>query len=166
MEPEHLHFKSRQSPINLDQNTDYSQSLVPSFPIEIINEDICINEDGIDLMNSNFLIYPEKQLAQEIKQHLRNSSYDNVIVDNTMDIFSNSDNQIKITLEDLDNNICEVNTEDEDDNDINSISSQEELDGLENGNSFQDVSRGHLKVPGMGSTDSGVPSTPIMRSPR
>ncbi|XP_047126135.1 rho GTPase-activating protein 7 isoform X1 [Hydra vulgaris] len=167
LDADQLEFANRQPLIDIDQNTDSNQAQLESFPDRFplkFDEDLGIKKDDIDLMNSEFLICAKKQLTEEIKQHLRNSSYDNVMLDSSMDVLIDSSNQIKITLENLDHHLSEVNTEDEDDNDINSISSLDELDGV-NRNSFQGSFRGHLQVPGMGSTDSGVPSTPIMRSP-
>lgn len=129
--------------------------------------------------------------VEEHKHLYRQSVYDNVPSDktvadnminkNTNDVkFSFEDNIYELTLQEVNKQVEQQCSMDDEDDDTCSLSSQEEddedLDEVESLHSMHHLhipgahaahtNMIHVKFPGMGSVDSGVPSSPVMRSPR
>lgn len=130
----------------------------------------------------------EENTAHEIIQNIRNSIYDNVPDDcpgnmlnktlpNNVDLPFDENyfvTDLNIHVNQKMNGQRHVSSEDDDDDE--SISSQEECEEEEIEDEVESIRSLHhldipggmpeLKKPGMGSVDSGVPSSPVMRSPR
>lgn len=149
--------------------------------------DILIEDDE----DEDFCGELEVNTANEIIQNLRNSIYDNVPTTTTNGTSSDSmltktlPNDVNLGFDEsyfvTDLNIRvgqKMNSHarhasSEDDDDDESISSHEECEEIDEVESIRslhhlDILGGlpELKKPGMGSVDSGVPSSPVMRSPR
>ena len=113
-----------------------------------------------------------------VNSTLRNSIYDNVPSEEMTMLSKSTPNDVKfaipdnyfdLTLKEVEENMQQHHHSSEDEDDDCSISSQEEIfdDTIHHLNLPGHMEHmGNLKISGMGSVDSGVPSSPVMRSPR
>lgn len=183
-------LKTEQNSITDDRSTiDSEEKLLPrsssgTFPIEDKHSDRS-EEDPTLFINL-------RKTSINSESHSRNSLYDNVPLDvhttensNQIMINKTAPNDVKFSFEDsiyiTDLTLQEVNKNihqrrqhsEDDDDDVYSLSSQDDIDEeVESIHSLHHLTvpsvsnMNHVKFPGMGSVDSGVPSSPVMRSPR
>jgi len=126
--------------------------------------------------------------VEEHKHLYRQSVYDNVPSDKTVadnminkntndDKFSFEENiyeltlqevnkQVQCSMDDEDDDTCSISSQEEDDEDLDEVESLHSMHHLHiPGAHAAHTNMIHVKFPGMGSVDSGVPSSPVMRSP-
>lgn len=174
--------------------TNRSLSCSGTFPVNNNSHKDKNTKNYIDEISSNIVIAINNQYIENIEElesqnrpGFRSSIYDNVpeldgdlqtaMLDRNLPpelkfAINDSFYMTDLTLQDVTQKMqVRRQSSEDDDDDVCSISSQEEeeLDEAESLHSLHHLDNpctiGASKIPGMGSVDSGVPSSPVMRSP-